>query len=88
MSYWAKMHDNPLRWLVRSSTKETEFHMVDLAEADGRGTCTCEDYTFRISPYIEQGRIPPGGRVRCRHISIARDRLVQVVINKMERSEW
>jgi len=36
-------HDTLLRWLVPSSTRENEFHLVDL----GEGICSCEDHQFR-----------------------------------------
>lgn len=72
--------DGPLRFLVHSASRDGEKHGVDLAGHLNNGTCQCENFTFVQTKAIHAKE--PGWH-RCRHIKLAREFLVQRVVEIM-----
>lgn len=54
------------RYAVSSYSTSAATYLVDLAEADGEGTCSCVHFSCRIAPARADGR-----KIRCKHISAA-----------------
>ena len=53
------------RYYVKSWNSQARY-LVDLAEADFRGTCSCIHFSCRIHPARENGR-----EAECKHITAA-----------------
>lgn len=56
-------------YLIESESNPGEHYKVDLRDFDGNGSCTCDDYKFRIHP-IRDAEVEPIHK-RCKHIQIA-----------------
>lgn len=75
-------HDSPLRWLVPSSSKPGEHHLVQLDGFGTNGKCSCPDFTCRHEPLLRQDpRLGGVDKTRCKHIRLVRahflDRLIR-----------
>ena len=53
------------RFYVKSWNTQARY-LVDLAEADFRGTCSCTHFSVRVHPARENGR-----EMECKHITAA-----------------
>lgn len=62
-----------LRYHVRSKTRADIDHLVDLAELNGRGRCSCEHFSFRLTH--EQ-------KFTCEHTKAAQIHLAKKVVSK------
>lgn len=79
-------YDHPLRFLVRSASRPRIVHIVDLAEHGGNGGCSCEQFTIRIRPHLDEGAAPTE-RHRCKHIRAAREYLADRAIRSIIEHE-
>jgi len=59
----------PFRATVESWSRPGEVHMVDLAEHQPLGHCSCEDWSCRRFPEWKRTLKPE----RCRHLTAARE---------------
>lgn len=80
-------HDSPLRWLVPSSSKPGEHHLVQLDGYGTNGKCSCPDFTCRHEPALRQDpRLGGVDKTRCKHIRQVRshflDRLIRELANQ------
>ena len=75
--------DPPYRFLVKSLTRKDNVHLVDLEEYDGYGECSCEYFSFRIRPELDNNNNP---KKQCRHLRIVKQHLDWILKNK-ERSK-
>ena len=73
---------NPLRWLVSSGTRPGVTHLVDLADLDGNGACSCEHFVFHLEPRLRSGKTTTP--LRCKHIKVAREALINRTIHLLE----
>jgi len=86
----ARRHDNLLRWRVTSASRPEVEHLVELDANHGIGACSCEHFTFRLQPKIDQGcRLETA--TRCSHILVARkaftDTLIQFLTQKTKHHD-
>ena len=72
-----------LRFMVPSRNGEKDY-LVDLAEHEGNGSCSCSHFKFRLEPKVKVG---VERRMRCKHIMAARDYLVSALIERMSDAE-
>lgn len=82
-----KPFDSPLRWLVPSTSKPGESHLVDLSGYDANGRCTCPDFTCRHEPIL-RGDPKLGGvdKMRCKHIRKVRGLFLDSIIREMGKT--
>lgn len=66
----------PLRFLVRSASDPKQWYLIDLQDdMDGQatfnGTCTCEQFQFRVAPKLKADKAAgrKGIRRRCKHLT-------------------
>jgi len=83
----AKRQDHLLRYEVTSHTRREVTHIVELDKFDGNGACTCEHFTYRLEPLLKAGAKPQGESLRCHHITEARERLLNDLINRVRLNE-
>lgn len=84
--YRAIMHDGPLRWRIQSTTRHDVEHLVELHRNGGIGKCTCEHFTYRLQPKIDQGcRVETA--TRCHHILVARRSFTDLIIATLGKHE-
>ena len=79
-----EVYDCATRFTVPSETRPHETHMVELADYDANGSCSCEHFKIRLEPLlsrrispqnaIAQGAVTlkknqhPDDALRCKHI--------------------
>jgi hypothetical protein len=71
-------HEGFFRFLVASTSRPGHQHLVDLSEFGGIGRCSCEEWTYRISPRITGGEVPVDlfdPLFTCTHLRAAREYL-------------
>lgn len=56
----------PLRYHVSSQSGHPPY-LVDLAAYGGNGECGCQNFEFRLKPYLERGA-QPSETLECKHI--------------------
>src|SRR5205814_7835687 len=66
-----------LRFRVASRSESGTAYIVDLAAFGCNGRCECDDFKFRKEPKLWAGA-HPSDALRCRHIRLARDYLLDV----------
>lgn len=77
-------HDGPLRWIVPSSSKPGEVHLVELDAYEGNGRCSCPDFTCRHEPVLrETPKLGGVDKTRCKHIRKARNKLLDDLIKRL-----
>ncbi len=78
-------YDHPLRFHVDSEAKgATDKHLVDLAENEFFGKCSCQHFEFRIQPLIDaKERLMPVDR--CKHLKAVREYLLDRVIESLAK---
>jgi len=89
-------YDHVLRFRFESETRPDIAHVVDLGEYDGFGECSCEDFCYRVRPALLKNRsalteragiVDEGSLKRCKHITAAREYLVNQVIARVSEGE-
>lgn len=84
----AKVHDNPLRYLVASRTRDDIEHLVELDAYEGNGRCSCEQFTFRLEGELKNTPdIKPSDATRCHHICEAREAFTDEIIKLIKRRQ-
>lgn len=79
-------HDGPLRWLVPSTSKPGESHLVQLDAFGTNGRCTCPDFTCRHEPNLRANPTIGGvDKTRCKHIRLVRSHFLDSVISELAR---
>jgi hypothetical protein len=63
----------PMRWMVTSQSRKNVAHSVDLYA----GSCTCEEYVFRLNG--KDSQVPPALR-KCKHIRAVREKVADIII--------
>jgi hypothetical protein len=78
-------HDHILRYRFDSDGRPDIAHVVDLGEFDGFGECSCEDYQYRILPVLRRRQMGIAEEMpkRCKHISAAREHLLDRFIDRI-----
>jgi hypothetical protein len=61
-----------LRYRVESWSNPDEPHLVDLAEHECSGACSCESFSFTKSKAIKEGKPLHTRLTQCRHVRAAR----------------
>jgi hypothetical protein len=61
----------PLRYHVESVSYPEHPHLVDLAENEGFGACSCQDFTLRREDFLANGAPPQTNRTACSHLRAA-----------------
>lgn len=75
------MPGEPTRFQVRSKSRPDEYHLVDIAEFNGSGRCSCIRWDTVCWPLIKTtGSLPPSKR--CRHIRAAREMACTIAIRQ------
>ena len=85
-----KVEGEVLRYWVRSRSRTTVAHLVDLMGHGGNGECSCERFGFKMAPDLGKG-VTPGLRTECRHIQLAKRYLatevsIQTIANQAKRT--
>jgi hypothetical protein len=62
----------PLRYYVESWSSPSRPHIVDLAENQGNGACSCRDFVTRRQPNIDKLMPLFSRETSCRHVIAAR----------------
>lgn len=76
----------PLRFLIKSRSRLSVVHVVDLEEYWHSGWCTCEEFAFRIEPLLRRRIIEPcTDRAWCSHIREAREVVAEAAINAVAK---
>lgn len=71
-----------LVYWVRSASRSSIEHRVDLAAYDGNGECGCERFEFGLRPALERGE--EGRRsLECRHIRDAKSVFARQMLRKL-----
>ena len=71
----------PTRFHVRSASRPSEYHMVDLAGNNGAGACDCIRFDCVCRPIIvKTANLPPSKR--CRHLRAARELALNLTIRQ------
>jgi len=79
-----KPYDGPLRWLVPSSSKPGEHHLVQLDAYGVNGCCTCPDFTCRHEPILKADpRLGGVDKTRCKHIRKVRQAFIDRLIDEL-----
>lgn len=63
-------------------TLDLRFHLVDIVEHEGNGSCSCEYFQFAMRPKLS-GMLPAEramGKCRCTHIKAVRDFALDLAI--------
>lgn len=77
-------HDGPLRWLVPSTSKPGEHHLVQLDGYGTNGKCSCADFTCRHEPMLRQDPRQGGiDKTRCKHIRLVRQHFLDRLIREL-----
>ena len=63
----------------KTSEDKDSVHVVDLTDREGYGSCTCQQWDFRIRPKIGTEIDPKSEEYMCKHIRRARH-LASIVI--------
>jgi hypothetical protein len=75
---------------VESESDPGSYYMVDLFDYDGNGSCTCDDFKFRIGP-MRDADIEPVHQ-SCKHIdrafSVAGRELVKHLLKKSKEGQF
>lgn len=56
-----------MRFLMRSSSRHGESHLIDLTAHKGNGECSCEDFQMVKLKRLREGE-KPSARTICKHI--------------------
>lgn len=72
--------DEPFCYDVPSESHPTYPHRVDLLALGGIGQCSCETWKFRAWP-----KIKGGGRAYCRHVTAARNYLIDQILEDQSK---
>jgi len=80
-------YDSLTRYIVDSETKPDEVHLVDLAANKYLGECSCQHFTLKIRPQIDESpdrvsKTPD--EFRCKHIKRVREYVLNHVIAAYE----
>jgi hypothetical protein len=69
-----------------NGTLDVRFHVVDISEWNGNGSCGCEYFQISLAPKLSRMPLPEqgGGTMRCAHIRAARDFALDVAIKAHE----
>ena len=88
MTSSVEQHDCPTRFLVRSRSRGTVQHLVDIAAFDGNGECSCEQFTYSMRRTVElahsSGQV---ARLRCWHIDEARETALALTLKQHAKKE-
>jgi hypothetical protein len=84
-----KVEGEVLRYWVRSRSRTTLDHLVDLMGHGGNGECACERFGFKMARDLAKG-LTPGLRTECWHIQLAKRYLatevaIQTIANQAKR---
>ncbi len=61
--------EDALRYHFQSTDNPNVYHLVDLAEWECSGACSCEHFDIRIRPLLSRRVIEPHEeRAKCKHI--------------------
>lgn len=69
------------RYKVESESNSDVAYVVDLLAYNGKGQCSCDDWSFRIGPALEREEEPT--HFYCKHIIAAREEFASLVIAKL-----
>mgnify|MGYP003385230599 CR=1 FL=1 len=93
-SVTVKPYDMPFRWLVESSSRKGESHLVAIDSFNSNGSCSCEHFEIRIRPSLlrlsdetvdsYKKRVRPLRKNKCKHIVIARECFLNMIIKKLK----
>lgn len=68
----------PFDWEIASTSREGICHLVAIDAYNGNGSCTCENFEYRLLALVKQGQ-----PARCQHIKAAREAFADLMINKL-----
>lgn len=72
---------------VRSRSKPGEYHLVDLLDNAGHGSCTCQAHLFRVWPKLKKGPKLGEPGTACWHVAQARDFFMLQLLERMALDE-
>ena len=76
----------PLRFLIKSRSRDDIVHLVDLESYWHSGWCSCEHFEMRIEPLLRRRLIEPcSRRAWCEHIRRAREVVTEAAINAVAK---
>jgi hypothetical protein len=71
------------RWMFQSSEGPNEWHLVDLSEWEGSGSCSCQHFQCRIHPLLSVRAIRPhSDQAKCKHIR----RAEKVLLHRVKKT--
>ncbi len=80
-------YDSLTRFLVDSESKPDEVHLVDLTGYGLIGECSCQHFTLKIKPALDQAdsvTFDDPDKHRCKHIKLVREFVLNHVIGAYE----
>lgn len=73
-----EIYNPPFEFLADAS-KGSEVYKIDLLGDAGNGECSCPHYQYRLKQMVLQGHLP-SSHTRCKHILLARNLCLQMII--------
>jgi len=61
-------HLEAFRFHVRSKSRKDVWHLVDLEERNGMGECSCEQFQFRCTTALKEGKTDES--TVCEHLDL------------------
>jgi hypothetical protein len=90
-----KPYDLPFRWLVQSTSRKDEWHLVQIDSFNLNGSCSCEHFEIRIRPSLlrkpdetvelYRKRVRPLRKNKCKHIIVARECFTNMLVKKLQK---
>lgn len=71
-----------MRYYVGSEGNPRGSYLVDLLSYEGRGECSCKDWSTRRWPAIRDG-----GSDTCKHVRAARDYFLNGLLRELSRQQ-
>lgn len=80
-----RVYDSLTRYLVDSESNPNEVHLVDLSGYNFNGECSCQHFSLKIKPALDEQAKPSDlDSHRCKHIKIVREFVLNHVIAAYE----
>lgn len=75
-------HGDRCRYFVTSESNPRARYFVDLLEHEGRGSCSCKDWSCRCWPIVKAG-----GQAMCKHLRACREHFLNQILAAMAAKE-